>query len=142
MEGVVRWRVTACVVACLAISATGCGGTDLGKISGKVTYKGQPLPFGSIAFVSPDGGIASGTIQNGDYLVAGAALGKTKIAIQSLPMPPSMRPANSQSAAGDSGEAPSAIHMTIPERYAQPKESGLSYTVVAGEQSQNFNLKP
>lgn len=142
MKRITGWQLTACVFAWLGIAAIGCGRADVGKISGKVTFAGQPLPFGSIAFVGPDGGMASGTVWNGDYLVADAALGQAKVAIRSLPMPPSMRPANPQGGSGASNAAPDATHMTIPERYGEPDESGLSHTVVAGDQSRNFKLKP
>ena len=56
------------IVACL-----GCGDdTGLSKrysVSGKVTYKGEPVEKGRISFapVGPDGRAAGGQIENGRY---------------------------------------------------------------------------
>jgi hypothetical protein len=56
----------------VVVLVIGCGGDDLGKryaVSGTITYKGKPLPKGTIAFVSvkPDGRGASGVIEDGKY---------------------------------------------------------------------------
>ena len=142
MNRVVPWQPAAFLVAWLAIGVVGCGRTEQGQVSGKVTFGGQPIPFGSIAFSGPDGGMASGMIQNGNYLVAEAPLGEAKVAIQSLPTPPNMRAANPQGAASAPADSPNPAHVVIPQRYSSPDESGLTCTVIAGEQTQNFELKP
>ncbi len=56
----------------VVVLVVGCGGDDLGKryaVSGTITYKGKPLPKGTIAFISekPDGRGASGVIEDGKY---------------------------------------------------------------------------
>jgi len=66
----------------LALLAAGCGPGSL-SVSGKVTYKGQPVQEGSIAFEAPDGSTPSvgGRIENGAYLVTGvpASAGGKKV---------------------------------------------------------------
>jgi hypothetical protein len=42
------------VAALVSVAALGCGGGDTHRISGKVTFKGQPIPAGKIYFM-PDG---------------------------------------------------------------------------------------
>jgi hypothetical protein len=75
----------------------GCGGDDSGlarryKVTGKVTYKGEAVPKGVIAFeptkpAPPDGRVASGHIENGYYTLTtavdgdGALQGEYKVTI-------------------------------------------------------------
>lgn len=66
------------VVAC--VLAIGCGGEKTYRLSGKVTFKGQPIPEGRILFI-PDsakgnkGPAGSADIKNGQY-DTGASGGK------------------------------------------------------------------
>jgi len=135
------------VVLCLAFSATGCG-RKTATITGKVTFKGQPLNGGVVAFLSTDGSAASGLIDpDGMYTVAKVHVGEAKVTVQSMPTPPMMvnpmtvkpKPAG---AAEDSDEAGELPYVRIPERYLDKNKSGLSYTVQEGEQEFNIPLKP
>jgi hypothetical protein len=49
----------------------GCGGDKLVEISGSVTYEGQPVPKGTISFLTPDGKgqTAGNLIVDGKYSV-------------------------------------------------------------------------
>ncbi len=58
---------------------TGCGpghGMKLGRVQGKVTYKGQPLTYGTVSFVpdaskGTEGPIATGIIkEDGTYILS------------------------------------------------------------------------
>src|SRR5262249_42906613 len=52
----------------LALALTGCGGPTLYTVSGTVTYNGEPIPEGYIAFVPVGPGRGGGgTITNGSY---------------------------------------------------------------------------
>jgi hypothetical protein len=82
-----------------ALALTGCGsnnGLSLGRVQGKVTYKGEPLKFGTVSFV-PDtskgnsGPIAMGNIKDdGSYVLStsdagdGAVVGHHKISVVGL----------------------------------------------------------
>jgi hypothetical protein len=87
------------LVAVLLVGAAGCGsdnGLDLARVSGKVTYKGEPIKNGTIIF-QPDeskgttGPQAIGTItSDGSYILSsetagdGAVVGHHKIGILGL----------------------------------------------------------
>jgi hypothetical protein len=51
--------------AALAVAAAGCGpsGPKLVKLSGTVTFKGQPVPAGYISFLPPSGGGVQRVVQ-------------------------------------------------------------------------------
>ena len=82
-------------VAVAVVLISGCGDdTGLAQryaVSGKVTYKGQPVDKGRISFdpESPDGRPAAGQIENGRYLLTtlapddGALPGKYKVTVMS-----------------------------------------------------------
>jgi hypothetical protein len=57
--------------AALALAATGCGpsGPKLVKLSGTVTFKGEPVPAGYVIFTPPSGvgSVRSIPIKNGRY---------------------------------------------------------------------------
>lgn len=55
----------------LVVVALGCGSGDTGpqryQVSGKVTFKGQPVPVGSIYFETANGPSGGAQIINGSY---------------------------------------------------------------------------
>jgi hypothetical protein len=66
-----------------ALLLTGCGG-GVGDITGKVTYKGNPVVHGSVGFVGADGIPRSTRINpDGTYTVKDVAVGEAKITVQS-----------------------------------------------------------
>jgi hypothetical protein len=77
----------------------GCGpgnGLNLGRVQGKVTYKGQPVKYGTVSFVpdakkGTDGPIATGNItQDGSYILStseagdGAIVGHHRVSVVGL----------------------------------------------------------
>ena len=63
--------------ALLLLCALGCGGggADRASVAGTVTYEGQPIAAGSIAFIPVDaasGPTAGATIENGRYTIDAA----------------------------------------------------------------------
>jgi hypothetical protein len=92
-----RWSAPGLLIAALA--AAGCGpghGMTLGRVQGKVSFKGAPLTYGTVSFVpdtskGTDGPIATGTIQkDGSYILStdeggdGALVGHHKVSIVGL----------------------------------------------------------
>jgi hypothetical protein len=59
-----RWAVLT-----LFVAASGCGGSGLVNVSGRLTYKGQPVPSTRVMFQPEDGGreIHGVTDDNGDF---------------------------------------------------------------------------
>ncbi len=52
----------------LIVSAVGCGGSNLAKVTGKVTYNGNPVTSGTITFAAADKPAAYGDLQpDGTY---------------------------------------------------------------------------
>jgi hypothetical protein len=137
-----------CVVLFAALTifvAPGCnsGGEGLAVVKGKVTYKGKPVPNGTINFLPDDGNklSATGEIQpDGSYALQttqgtrpsdGAVIGKHKVVIvamqdmasrlpeERIPLPPPI----------------------VPIKYTSPATSDLTAEVVDKENEINFDLK-
>jgi hypothetical protein len=91
------WYAPGLLMAALVLS--GCGpnnGMNLGRVQGKVTYKGEPVKYGTVSFV-PDsskgtsGPIAMGNIKDdGSYILStsdagdGAVVGHHRISVVGL----------------------------------------------------------
>ncbi len=126
----------------IAGSLTGCGpgGPEMARVSGTVSYQGEPLSKGSISFVSTEPGRpnASGPIVDGSYTLQtrepndGAELGEYKIAITDID------PDAANTALP--GE-PIELVSTLPEKYQNPDQSGLTRTVESGRNTFDFNLE-
>lgn len=139
----VRWLV---VGASLLVGLSGCGNAPtayMAPVHGKVYYKGQPLPTGSIVF-APDpvrgtnGPLAVADIQaDGTYVLHsgetfGAVVGWHRVTIVALESPSMTTP--------NQGFSPPRT--LVPEKYRDPELSGLACEVKAGQENGiNFNLE-
>src|SRR5947209_4374509 len=71
------------VAAALLALAAGCAGR--GNVTGKVTYQGKPLVWGTVQFEGSDHIIKQGNIQSdGTYSLQGVATGEAKVAVSSI----------------------------------------------------------
>jgi hypothetical protein len=137
------------VVAVLA----GCSGK--GQVSGKVTYKGQPVPAGRVTFVcqSGDNRSISAAIKDGRYTIADCPSGPVKISVETFPPAGAAKPDASPpgapkgitagfgpSANSESYASPPGQYVQLPARFANPDKSDLSYTVTAGKQDHDLDL--
>lgn len=143
----------------LMASLSGCGSSDglakRYKVSGKVTYKGQPLAKGNIMFypatTDPKGvnNGATGTIVNGEYQLStvtdndGAYPGEYVVAIESKDV--DMKQAEGGVKGGvfkqdDVAKAYRGAKSLIPAKYAVAETSGLKASVKSGSNSFNFEL--
>lgn len=137
-----RWPPTAlgalCVLATLGL-LTGCGGSSgagakLVPVSGKVSYKGQPLAKGRVSLmpVKP-GNTATGEVVDGAFRLStfqkddGAPPGQYKVAVTAWEKEPTM-------------ESPKGVP-AIPEKYFSPEKSGLTADISAQKAELNFELK-
>jgi hypothetical protein len=145
------------IILCLASAClSGCGKRQA-TVTGKVTFNGQHLTAGTVAFVG-SGRTGSGTIKSdGTYAVMDAPIGEVTITVQTPPppqggmggmmggktkrppgvpeMPKEMRPP------GDEGDKDVRI-VPAPEKYNTVEKSPLKYTVQPGSQDYNIELKP
>ncbi len=123
----------------LFLLVSGCGFLEnAGTVSGTVQYKGQPLSEGSVSFVSDNGQVATGTIdQNGRYVVSHVPVGSAKVTVQvvSVAEPPMSFAGTSKPALGK------AAGPKIPLRYALSATSGLQHSVTKGKQQFDIDLK-
>jgi hypothetical protein len=128
--------------ACLL--ATGCGSNSPKtlEVSGKVTWQGQPLPDGAIAFtpvngpsrpavgkIGADGAYRLSSFRPGD----GAMPGEYRVTVESYTSWPTRT------------EPEKPYVCRIPERYGKPAQSGLSFTIPAdagGRLVFDVDLKP
>jgi hypothetical protein len=130
-------RLVGGLVLCILLPLLAGCGRGWGNVSGKVTYKGQALPKGTITFFDETNqAVSSGIGADGSYAVSKVAAGKVKIAV-ALPMPIFM--------AGDKeGAARAAAERkklpNLPARYADYEKSGLDREVKRGDQTLDLDL--
>jgi hypothetical protein len=135
---------------CLTVLAVAGCGPGSGSVSGKVTYKGTPLPGGTVTFMTSDQKVKTAIIgSDGTYSIDKVTTGPAKIAVTPLvPLPPmmpggmAMDPGKVDAPEGDAAAPPAADKSaSIPEHYKDPEKSGLTHTVTTGKQEHNIELK-
>jgi hypothetical protein len=132
------FRVVA--AALLTSAAIGCGGR--GNASGKVTYKGKPLVWGTVQFEGSDGVVKHGNIQpDGTYTVEGVATGTAKAAVSSInPTSSDFQPIQRE---GQPERKPRPVvkgWFPIPDKYDTPFKSGLTYEIKRGQNPIDIDL--
>jgi len=125
--------------------AAGCGRSRLDTVplSGKVTYQGSPIPWGSVSFQPTDpkaGRPAMADINvDGSYEVAtlehdaGLMAGEYKVSVYAAKTPLFVPNAEQKAAAA-------RVKLPTPERYANPDTSGLTLTVAPGDGPKTFDI--
>ena len=110
------------------------------SVSGKVTYKGQPVTKGTVSFMADAGQTATGPIQpDGAYRLGtfaegdGAVAGHHKVMIIADDSDPTLMPGSSPGY-----KAPKDL---IPKKYSKLETSGLETTVSKETKSYDFDLK-
>jgi hypothetical protein len=136
-----RFARAGAAVVCMAAIAlgAGCGNSNrkTAPVEGTITYKGKPVPHGTVMFQPDDGPAATGEIQNGRYVLTtdpdgdGAVLGKHKVTVISL---------EDQSARLPEDRAP-LLPAVVPLKYSFPDRSGLTATIEDKNNVINFDLK-
>jgi len=126
---------------------TGCGGgSNMSAVSGKVTYKGNPLPNADVTF-SPEssaGTPAAGrTDASGSFVLStpskgqGASPGKYRVHV--IARGPDRPPKPGETGSGMPGEMMPGDAL-IPMKYFAPDSSGLTFEVKKGSNTANFEL--
>ncbi|HVJ87627.1 MAG TPA: hypothetical protein VM452_18345 [Caulifigura sp.] len=116
---------------------------------GRITFDGEPLRLGSILFVPTEPGptAQANLTSDGQYVLTtyepgdGAVIGNHRIMVISLAEDGQNRPEGSVElpVVSESGD-PIPLISVIPERYGDDKTSGLTATVVAGDNRFDFAL--
>jgi hypothetical protein len=128
-------------LALLLTAILGCSrkhGMETAPVSGKVTYKGKPVPNGTVMFVPAEGPAATGEIgPDGSYRLTtyvpndGAVLGSHKVSITALQDTGGGLPEQR------SGTPPSLL----PPKYLSHDTSGLTAEVKPSDNQVNFDLQ-
>jgi hypothetical protein len=135
------------VLLLLALPALRCGSRK-GEVSGKVFFKGQVVPSGSITFLAEDGRNYFGVISETDhsYTIRGVPPGKVRIAVKSHPrVPEGLNPPWANKAPGTPPKArnePAERVVKVPRKYESAEGSGLVNEVRPGPQVTNIVLPP
>jgi hypothetical protein len=104
-------------------------------VAGAVTYQGKPLATGRIVFFHPSGQAAATDLNADGTFKLAAFQGKNQVAIMSYI---AERPGATPKGRG-AMPTPKSL---IPERYAEPATSGLTFEVKPGESNKaEFNLR-
>jgi len=145
------------VLALLCSSGCGGGKGEQAKVKGHVKFFDKDLTAGTVTFTSKDGTrVGSTTIDfSGNYEMNDAPVGDVIITVKTPTFPkgqmPKTRPKPPPGVPemkGENGEGvfapgidPDKI-VQIPGKYGSVETSGLTYTVVKGEQTKDIALSP
>jgi hypothetical protein len=143
------------VFVLVAVFLGGCSKPP-GSVSGRVSYKGKDLSYGTIVFVSQDNQVKQGDIdEDGSYKIENVPAGPAKVAVVVERAPeltggPRMQAGKmggpAGEVAGDKNYGKSGRKtvkkstIQVPERYRDPEKSGLTYTVKSGQNQKDFDL--
>jgi hypothetical protein len=131
----------------LAVAATastqGQDRPHSGTISGKVFFRGRPLPGGTISFAPAKGKAVVVSLRgDGTYAAARLPVGELRVAIETesvAPKPPRAKDAKTTPPPPPPPGGPR--YVPIPRKYGDLNTSGLTLEVKAGEQIADFQLK-
>lgn len=152
----IRLRSAAGVV--LLFLTAGCG--SRGSVTGKVFYQDKPLSGGAVQFSHPQLGILTSPIgADGSYQFANVPAAEVKISVtgpppepkRSLPknldwekvkasLPPGFSEEDFKKTMGFRSAPPSADLSGALQKYADPLQSPLTYTVTSGSQTYDIKL--
>lgn len=139
-----RW-IEGLLTLLLLVGASGCG--KQATISGKVTYQGRPVTYGSVIFLGGDGRAWSAAVaRDGSYKIEGASPGMFKIGVIS-PDPSTGRSAarrrkpESKERAAGSPDAPVTAWFPLPTQFETPSTSGLECSVGSGLVNHDIELR-
>jgi len=91
--------------------------------------------------MSQNGKVASGNIEEGNYSITGLEVGPgARITVTSHPPSPMMVPPTGTDAGTPVYDPKHFVR--IPDKYKDVTRSGLTYDVVEGTQTKNFDLQP
>ncbi len=146
------WRSVAVGAACLL--AAGCGGPNLGQVSGTVTAGGRPVTTGTIMFHPAEGPTAVGAINaDGTYTLTtikagdGAAIGSHRVTIEatsvgsgSLADPASFEEELKLAGKPSKILVPGKVEYLVSQKYSQLETTDLTAEVKPGSNQKDFHL--
>jgi hypothetical protein len=133
-----------CMLALIGGCSSGPPAVENAEVSGKVLYRGQPLPGGKVTFVTVQGGFAhNGTIdENGNYKIS-APVGDVLVSVDNRMLRTQKKGAKEHVLKRPGAEQPQALkgtYVALPAKYSTPSSSGLTYKVQPGPQTHDIRL--
>jgi len=155
------WACTLLGLCCSLFLFAGCSGKPTASVTGKVTYKGQPVTGGNIDLFPADGNEAGRyripIKADGTFSTIDIPPGLKKVSIETESVkimgtggytPP--KAPGGRGAEKPPGEAPKQFdvdnsnmpkYVEIPKKYADPDKSGLTWEITKGKQPEKtFDL--
>ena len=131
----------ALVAALVTLLTLGCGGR--GDVSGKVTYNGKPLVFGTVQFEASDKTIKQANIEpDGSYSIPGVPVGEAKVAVSSdNPRSSAFQPLQREGLPPPKPMPEVVGWFPIPTKYQDLSNPKLTYTVKGGNNTYDIDLK-
>jgi hypothetical protein len=139
-----RQAMQAAFLLLLVLAFSGCS-RPKGTVTGKVSYNGEAVPSGTVAFYGKDDEVSSAPIgPDGTYEATKVPLGEVKVTVTTPPPP-------DPSAAERLKKNPMVIErgitikqekvVSVPRKYNLPGTSGIRLTVTQGSQPFDITLK-
>jgi hypothetical protein len=139
------------------LSAPGCGSSsrpDAASLSGKITYKNNPVTGGNIIFHTESGGSPPwGINSDGTFTAADLPLGNVEVTIDTEVVNPNRKtPQYGDKKGGDKNrgerfspmpegaKSATGTYVKIPARYSVKGKSGLTVTLTKGRNQKDFEL--
>jgi hypothetical protein len=131
----------ATALALLTLAALGCGGR--GDVSGKVSYQGKLLVFGTVQIEASDKTIKQANIeQDGSYSIPGVPVGEAKVAVSSdNPNSSAFQPLQREGRPPPPPLPKVEGWFAIPPEYQDLSKPKLTYTVERGQNKYDIDLK-
>ena len=132
----------------VVVACAGCGPPrpkfEVAEVSGKVMYKGKPLPGGRVTFTSDLGGLSDGANldKDGNYKVM-APVGAVHVTVDNRSLQARRGPEGPRLSRPGSelpDDKKGQFYVRIPDKYYDPTKTDLTFTVVAGPEPQNFEI--
>ena len=139
------------------VALLGCSSNKLvpAKISGKLSYQGQPIKAGTLAFYTPDGVSYAGQISlDGTYSASDLPEGELVVTVDTEHLSPAhkaptgkdverrMKMMQQQQQPPPGSTPPEQPYIKLPEKYKSPKTSPLTVTLTRGRQVKDLDLVP
>jgi hypothetical protein len=141
------------LTASLALTLIGCG-AKTGTVTGKVTYKTDALKGGTVIFSNPDmTTVARAEIQpDGSYTATGVPTGEILVGVDNTTLKPPKKgvgrkyePPKGATVPDEylpkGGATDPSRYVPIPDKYKDPKQSGIKLTVSGGSQAYDVKLE-
>jgi hypothetical protein len=137
-------RSSLALILATLVCASGCSRSARDRVSGKVTFKGQPVA-GTVSFLGIDGKEVSGPINpDGTYAIADPPVGEVKIVVKAFPGLGQATPARVNARLPRLPDMPApapTLGVPPPIQYAAPN-NGLTVNVMHGVQHHDIALNP